>query len=137
MQLHPEHVDGFVEPASERFSEHADDFHHFYRIVCRCRGQRFQVFLGDKKSVRVKCITCHTWITLHDLSLYPAAVTSSGVEEFQCVNDSGGGSVVYVMYEYGERDEDETFDSNDISWCQVWIEDANGKLSRLMDDETA
>lgn len=44
---------------------------------------------------------------------------------------------VYVMYEYGELDDDQQFDQNDITWCQVFIENENKQRVKVVDDETA
>jgi hypothetical protein len=43
---------------------------------------------------------------------------------------------VYVSCEYGQLDEDQEFDQDDITWCQVFVE-KGGQLSRIFEDETA
>jgi len=44
---------------------------------------------------------------------------------------------VYVMYEYGMLDEGEPFIQDDITWFQAFIEDDEGRILQVLDDETA
>jgi hypothetical protein len=137
MKYFPDHVEGFVQRAA-RFDEEADDYHHYYQVVCCCGGSHFRLFLGNKKSVKAQCVACPRMPTIYDLAYYPAATKLRGSEEFLlAANEGEKTGLVYVMYEYGERDEDEPFDSNDITWCQVWLENSQGMLLKVLDDETA
>ena len=135
MEYHPEHVDGFTESAGIRFAAKADECHHCFQIVCSCAQRRFHVLINNKLTVLARCVACGRQITIYDLACYPAAPKKRGSGEFRKAVDQQG--AVYVMYEYGETDEGEQFDRNDITWCQIWIEDDSGKMITLLDDETA
>ncbi len=130
----PAHVEGFVESATSRFADEADDYHHYFQIVCPCAGERFVTELSNKKTLRARCEACGRSVTVYDLSRYPAASKGRGPEEFREPQPPGQ---VFVMYEYGERDEGEPFDRDDITWCRAWIEDDKGELVLILDDETA
>jgi hypothetical protein len=62
-----------------------------------------------------------------------------GDESFSEIKETkaGSGLPVFVMYEYGELDDDQEFDPNDITWFQVFVEASNGRLVKVFDDETA
>lgn len=138
MEKHPNHVDRFVRNARARFPGQHDEFHHYYQIVCRCQAERFRILISDRDSVKARCLLCARQVILYDLEHYPAASKISGPEEFQEVTSNEGDRLrVFVRYEYGEVDEGEPFDRNDITWCQVWLEREEGKLVRIFDDETA
>jgi hypothetical protein len=77
---------------------------------------------------------------VYDLSLYPAATKTAGDEDFAPLETSADldvASAVFVMYEYGELDNDEVFDANAITWCQVFVQDKSSELRCVFDDETA
>ena len=107
MEQFPDHVEGFVRIATHRFPDEADDYHHYFQIVCPCGGERFRPYLSNKKTVKLECLSCGTSVTVYDLSRYPAASKGPGEEEFHAVSfPENGHGRVYVMYEYGQRDED-------------------------------
>ena len=138
MKRYPEHVEGFVESASDRFLEQRSDYHYYYKLVCSCGRQEFESSIGTKLTVIAQCKACQKKLTVYDLSCYPAASKAAGVEKFRRLGfPSHNMGMVYVMYEYGEQDEDEPFDRNDITWCRVWIENSQGILRLVLDDETA
>ena len=139
MKPHPRHVDGWVVEANDRFPDEADDFHHFFKIQCECGRELFRLFESNKRSVKATCASCGRETLVYDLSRYPAASKLSGVESFvpMSVDQGDSGLRVFVMYEYGEPDEDQKFDPDDISWCQVFVESKNGQIKKVFDDETA
>lgn len=136
---YPSHVEGWVRDASALFPDQADDYHYFYQLVCPCGGKQFRARLSNQESLKVECGGCKREIVVYDLALYPAATKERGVEEFQLVRQAEftGEEQVFVMYEYGQLDEDQPFDRNDITWCQAWLENSLGKRVMILDDETA
>jgi hypothetical protein len=135
----PDHVDGFTRDAEERFPETTDSFHPHYQIACPCGGTLFRTFLSNCKTVIALCAGCGRAVTIYDLACYPAATKSKGREEFRQVFHPSGEatSEVFVMYEYGELDEDQAFDKNDITWCRIWLKDSTGSRAVMLDDESA
>ena len=136
---HPRHIAGYVEDASERFARDADEYHLFYHVVCKCGDDRFLVFQSEKPALKVRCAVCRAEVVVYDTGRYPSASKSRSPDQFHQVvrSEQGDRFRVYVMYEYGQLDDGEEFDSNDITWCQVFIEDERGGLSMILDDETA
>jgi hypothetical protein len=135
----PQHIDGYLRDAKAHFPLQADDDHPFYQVICSCGGTRFHVFKSNRPNLKVTCKKCDTEISVYDLKLYPAASPGRAEEVFVPVLHPNGEDTVqvFVMYEYGELDDDQTFDRNDISWCQVFIENEDGVPIKILDDETA
>ena len=74
---------------------------------------------------------------VYDLQFYPAASKSKGDEVFLEMDISKEKPVkVYVGYEHGETDDDQEFDQNDITWCQIFADNDNG-IIKVFDVETA
>lgn len=83
------------------------------------------------------CERCGAAAIVYDLTFYPAATKQKGAETFSEMDATKVGALaVYVGYEYGEFDEDQEIDENDITWCQVFVE-LDGELCQVFDDETA
>ena len=136
---HPQHISGRLRDASERFAGHADDYHLFYNVICACGHDSFSVFRSAKPALKVICARCATEVIVYDASYYPAASRNKASEKFDRV--PGGHESerfqVYAMYEYGQLDDGEEFDPDDITWCQVFIENDRRQLVMILDDETA
>jgi hypothetical protein len=132
-------MEGYASDANDQFADDADDYHHYFKIVCKCGDDRFRLIESNKQSVKAVCGKCGHEILLYDLSKYPAASKMPGDESFSEIKETkaGSGLPVFVMYEYGELDDDQEFDPNDITWFQVFVEASNGRLVKVFDDETA
>lgn len=138
MPLCPKHVEDSVVSAEERFSEDADEFHHYFQIVCNaCASNGFHLFLSNLDTVKAFCEMCQKEVLIYDLALYPAATKLAGDENFVELDLTKAEALpIYVSYEYGEFGDDQEFDQNDITWCQVFVE-KEGELLKVFDDETA
>ena len=136
---HPLHITGCVRDASSRFPNEADAHHWYYQLVCQDGSTQFQLCKGTKQTVKALCSNCAKEVIVYDLSLYPGASKIPGSQGFDSVRHPDGNDSyrVYVMYEYGELDDDQVFDPNGITWCQVFIENESGDLVKILDDETA
>jgi hypothetical protein len=135
----PSHIKDFVKDASHLFERNADDSHFYYQVRCACGGQLFNWRKTDKPTVSARCCSCGQVIVVYDVSLYLAATPGKGPENAVAVRHPSGEDClkIFAMYEYGELDSDQTFDENDISWCQIFIEDTAGMRVKILDDETA
>jgi ribosomal protein S27E len=136
----PEHLEGYVQDATQEFPEDSGAFHHYYKLVCSCGSQHFQLRKSNRESIRASCQQCGHEIVVYDLSYYPAACKVAGDEHFELLTLTSGtveNHTVFLMFEYGEFDDDQDFDRNDISWCQVFLKDASGRHACVFDDETA
>ena len=134
----PTHIADYVEDASHLFPDAGSEFHQNYYLRCRCGDRWFTLLKSDKASVLARCSNCNSEICIYDLVLYPAATKIAGSESFvQIEQTENAPKKVVVMYEYGELDPDMTFDPNDITWCQIFIENEMGELTSVFDDETA
>jgi len=138
-QHYPDHLRGFVVSAADLFPSYEDNYHYHYQVVCRCGSRLFRVYVSDKESVKAHCAACNTEIMLYDLSKYPAATKLEGPEEFQrlTTKDQRDATKVFVMYEYSRLRENMEYDPNDITWFYLWLEDKQGVLEMMIDDETA
>jgi hypothetical protein len=134
----PRHVQPFVKPAiggvdiPGRFGEN----HAVWKVVCRCGSEEFGVFKSALPRVLARCVRCGQEIVLYDIRKYPAAKVIPADDTLQELRS--GDVLVYVMYEYPDLDEGEVFDSDDITWCQVFVKDAvSGQVAKVVDHETA
>jgi hypothetical protein len=137
MKLCPDHIKDVVLDASARFQQEADEYHHYFQLECKCGGDIFTLFESNHRSVRAECASCRELVLIYDLELYPAASKLTGAEHFQLMSVSRSPSRVFLSFEYGELDEGEVFDPNDITWFQIFIEASDGELVKVFDDETA
>jgi hypothetical protein len=138
MHFCPKHVENSVVKADDQFPKFADDFHHYFQIVCNsCGGRLFRLFVGDKRTVNAVCEACRVNVLVYDLERYPAATKTTGEETFSENQWTTRTALpVFVGYEYGEFDDDQEFDQNDITWCQIFVLH-EGSLVVVFDDETA
>ena len=138
MHFCPKHVEHSVVSAEDKFSADIDEFHHYFQIVCNACGSRaFHLFLSDKDTVKALGAQCEKMVLIYDLALYPAATKLKDDESFSEIDLTKAGALpIYVSYEYGGFDDDQEFDQNDITWCQVFVE-KGGELLKVFDDETA
>jgi hypothetical protein len=134
---HPAHVCGFVRDAASGFPNDASECHHYYQIVCQCGGRDFDILVSDRQSVVAVCAACGSHVLVYDLTCYPCAVKREGAESFRpSPSIPVRPTRIFVLYEYGEPEPDMEFDPNDITWCQVFAEVADGSLVKVFDDET-
>ena len=135
----PLHIEGYVVPAENQIPYKSDDFHFYYQVKCSCDAIWFHVQTSSKPNVIAICRSCGKRITVYDIPNYPAGVQSQKTSEVLEVQHPEGENVlkVFVMYEYGELDDDQEFDRNDISWCQVFVQNESETLVKIVDDETA
>jgi hypothetical protein len=136
MKKCPSHIECHAVPASDTFSESADAFHHYFQVVCSCGSILFVLLMGSLRSVHAICHKCRSMICLYDLSKYPTATKEKGEEVFKVHALTMEGKAIYVGYEYGELDDDQEFDQDDISWFELFVE-TNGKPLRVFSDESA
>lgn len=138
MKLYPDHLHDSVQDASARFADELSEHHKFYKLVCRCGRQAFDLWISNKASVIAMCNACSKEIIVYDRAHYPAAVKSAGQETFSPLRpEIKSPYTVFVMYEYGPLDPDQDFDRNDITWCQVFIETSSTGLIKVFDEEAA
>jgi hypothetical protein len=139
-KFYPSHIDGFLADATACFAGKADAAHHYYQLKCICDCVYFTLYESDRDSVRAICSQCGATIVAYDLACYPSATKLAGEESFLAMivpDDAASPTPVFIMYEYGGLDEDQAFDRNDITWCQVFIVQESGAIACAFDDETA
>lgn len=138
MQRYPAHLNGCVEDASHLCAGNPSEQDTIYQVVCSCGGRLFDLLLSDKDSVVAICDACKSRIVIYDLALYPTAIKLPGIEDFSSLSVMPvRPSRIFVFYEYGALDDDQEFDRNAITWCQVFSESISGQLVKVFDDETA
>ncbi|HEX7861323.1 MAG TPA: hypothetical protein VF773_13405 [Verrucomicrobiae bacterium] len=135
----PDHIKDYIKNVPPGFPYSSGKGHFYYQIVCSCGSEEFRVFRSDAPGLRAVCCKCECAITVYDLIEYPAASKGSANASVALVRHRDGSTDlrVFVMYEYGELDADEEFDPNDITWCQVFVENLRKELQMVLDDETA
>jgi len=138
----PKHIEkyvcGFDDPANFLNYE-CNDYAACYLVRCKCAREEFRIYLSAVPSVLAQCIECGNMIRLYDVRLYPAATPRSEatgpLDAFR--HDGRDVFSVCVVYEYGELDDDESFDQDDISWCEVYAFVAGTNIRvRVLSDET-
>ncbi len=88
------------------------------------------------------CTSCGNQITLYDLIEYPCATTARDPEEAleKVTNKSNDKFNAAIIIQYSDEFafDDEGFDENDITWCQIFLYDnVNLESIMIVDDETA
>lgn len=137
MKRCPKHIESSVVGADELIEGVIDEDADSFLLKCTCGSYAFHLFEGDKRSVVAQCLKCDSRIVVYDLVFYPSATKVKGEEIFQPFPGMDRlGDGVYLVYEYGEFDEGDEFDQNDITWCQIFVMQAGG-LKKVFDDETA
>ena len=136
--MYPRHVEGCLRRVPNGFPLEDTAAHKYYGLVCPCGEEQFDLLQSNLDSVVAVCSSCKTRIILYDWALYHAAVKLKGDEEFfRMPTQRERPSRVFVGYEYGPTEADEEFNSNDISWCQVFASTSNGEIIEVFNDETA
>ncbi len=141
----PKHIEGYVVRMDEKnnkfFETYVSDFAFYYTIKCKCGNEKFHVIGNECPIVTVECCECGEGILVYDLIYYPAATSVDRHENFvKLVLEENDIFEVCVLYEYSDEFEldDEEFDPNNLSWCQVFVRDPkSGEVWRILNDETA
>ena len=135
----PAHLEGYVKDATAKFPSLADEYHSAVQVQCPCGCNWFTLTKGTKPSLIATCQASGHKVTVYDVSLYPAATAQKGREEFTPVRHPEGDDCfqIFAVFEYGELDDDQVFNRNDVTWCQIIIENAAGSRTTILDDETA
>ncbi len=141
----PSHIKEYVRklPNENKFLNYNfDNFTLCYEVKCTCGNEEFEVFMDNDPTVLAKCAECRKDIIVYDLKYYPAA---SVIEEEEILtkyvsimNDKIFN--ICVIYEYSDEFEfeDEEFDCNDITWCQIYgYGIKSNQVFKIVDDETA
>ncbi len=134
----PNHIKGFIKNILSKVVDRAGSYSFYYQVICKCAGTRFRLLKSLKHALKAVCENCGNEITVYDVSCYSTA--SKGL------NNSDAISVVhpkgqqfykiYAIYEYSILNTGDTFDPDDITWCQVFIEDDQGNRVRIFDGGT-
>ena len=139
----PNHVEKNVInlPKRNKFlSYECDEYHLPYQIICKCGCEEFEIVTNPEPMVLAICSKCGETITIYNLRYYPAAslIPFNGNEiPYTSVADDKIFNIC-VVYEYPELEDDEEFDQNDITWCEVYGFGVNSKKSfQIICDETA
>jgi len=139
----PKHIEQYVrqvDDPSAFLAYECDEYALCYSVTCSCGCDEFRICLSAVPSVFAHCTECGNVLTIYDVRLYPAATPGSDTTDSSDRFSQGGHEVfsVYVVYEYGELDEDESFNQDDITWCEVYaFVKGTGTTVRVLSDETA
>lgn len=118
------------------------EFTFAYEIICSCGCKEFVVYKNSEPKVIASCTSCGTQVTLYDLMEYPCATTARNPEEelvkvIYKSNDKFNAAII-IQYSDEFAFDDERFDENDITWCQIYLYDtADSQSIMIVDDETA
>jgi hypothetical protein len=133
----PTNLENLLEDSNARFPKAQDKFHHYFSLKCTCNGAKFCLLESNRRSVIAVCDRCGRELRIYDLAFYTSATKAKGDETFeQVLTPVDEPSKVFIGFEYGETDDEEEFDRNDITWCTIFIEES-GQLKQVFDDETA
>lgn len=142
----PDHIKEYVKPieGKNKFFEDAisSEYTFAYEVSCSCGNHEFVIYKNSEPKVTAFCEACGKTITLYDLIEYPCAVTNRENEEVleKVTNENNDKFNVAVILEYSDEFafDDEEFDENAITWCQIYLYDTINQQSILIvDDETA
>lgn len=139
----PEHIQLFAIPQKQEESPiavEADGVHDcLFGIACSCENVSFKLFTNERRKVIAICEKCELEVLIYDRNVYPASASRHGSEEMTLFQSDNGTQVfnVFVVYSYGELDEDMEFDPNDICWCSVYALDDQAQRMLVLSDETA
>ncbi len=142
---YPKHIEGYVEKMKLKdngfFDITENGYHFFYTIKCKCGSGLFHVLLNDDPTIKAQCCACSDLILIYDLIYYPTASMCGRSDEFKMVEVNNNKIFeICVLYEYSDEFEvnDEEFDQDCLSWCQVFIKNKNNNsIIRILNDETA
>lgn len=143
----PSHIKKYVKPIlgkNKFFSENIySKFTLAYEISCSCGNNEFVIYKNSEPKVEAFCESCGKTITLYDLIEYPGAVTvrNDGEDALEkVINENNDKFNVAIIFEYSDEFafDDEEFDENEITWCQIYLYDIVSLRSiMIVDDETA
>ena len=112
-----------------------------YEISCNCGNKEFVVYKNSEPKVIAFCTSCGKQITLYDLIEYPCATTARDPEEKleKIINKSNDKFNVAIIIQYSDQFafNDERFDENDITWCQIFLYDIVNLQSIMISGEDA
>ena len=120
-----------------------DEFTFAYEINCSCGGKEFVVYKNSEPKMIASCTSCGNQITLYDLIEYPCATTTARDPEEaleKVINKSNDKFNAAIIIQYSDEFafDDERFDENVITWCQIFLYDiVNLQPIMIVDDETA
>lgn len=142
----PDHMKKYVKQIQGENKFFSDsiygEFTFAYEISCSCGCKEFVVYKNSEPKVMAYCASCGKQITLYDLIEYPCATTAGNREEelVKVINKNNDKFNVAIIIQYSDEFafDDEEFDENDITWCQIFLYDTvNMQSIMIVDDETA
>ncbi|MDE7418165.1 MAG: hypothetical protein K2N44_17990 [Lachnospiraceae bacterium] len=141
----PDHIKKYVTPivGKNKFFEDSiySSFTFAYEVHCSCGGKEMTVYKTSEPKVTAVCAACGRMITIYDLTEYPCAVPLGKEETPEKVtNQENDRFHVAVIYEYSDEFalDDDAYDENDVTWCQIYVYDTvNAQSIMIVDDETA
>ena len=142
----PSHIKKNVKPILGRnkfFDNDIDgQFTFAYEVRCSCGNNTFVIYKNSEPKVIASCESCEETITLYDLIEYPCAVTFRKNEDLlkKVAIENNDKFNVAIIFEYSDEFslDDEGFDEDAITWCQIYLYDVTNLRSILIvDDETA
>ena len=142
----PNHIKEYVKPILGNNKFFKDDiygkFTLAYEVNCNCGNNEFVIYKNSEPKVMAFCASCGKAITLYDLIEYPCAVTYRDNEEIlrKVINKDKDKFNIAIIFQYSDDFDfdDEEFDENEITWCQIYLYDiVNLQSILIVDDETA
>lgn len=143
----PSHIKPFAVPLIGKNKYFCDEiysrFTFAYEVCCSCGNDKFVIYKNSEPKVTAYCESCGKTITLYDLIEYSCAVTvrKDGEEVLKKITTNNSDKFnVAIIFEYSDEFEldDENFDENDVTWCQIYLYDTvSMKSFMIVDDETA
>lgn len=141
----PDHIKEYVKPiAGENkfFDGYIGEYTFAYEVVCSCGNKELIVYKNSEPKVTAFCESCGKMIALYDLIEYPCAVVLRDDEDAleKVTNEDTDKFHVAIIFEYSDEFtfDDERFDVNDVTWCQIYLYDLiHSQSILLVDDETA
>lgn len=142
----PKHIKKYVRQitgSNKFFHGDLDKFTFAYEVICSCGNKELVIFKNSEPKVTAYCESCGERITIYDLIEYPCAVTArkNGEDTLEKVIHAGNDKFnVAVIFEYSDEFglDDEYFNEDDVTWCQIYLYDSQNSQSILIiDDETA
>lgn len=142
----PDHIKKYVKKIigkNKFWDDNIDDQYTFaYEVSCSCGNNEFVIYKNSEPKVIASCEKCGKTITLYDLIEYPCAVTFREEEDIleKVTNENNDKFNVAIIFQYSDEFafDDEEFDENDVTWCQIYLHDVVSLRSFLLvDDETA
>lgn len=139
----PRHIENNVVslPNKNKFLEYeCDEYHLPYLVKCKCGCEELEIMTNPEPMVIAKCPKCGENITIYNLRYYPAAalIPHTGEETVYISPAEDNIFNICVVYEYPELEEDEEFNQNDITWCEIYgFGLKSKKVFQIISDETA